>query len=162
MRHSKEFYRNYLRSGRWQEKRLAALDRAGNKCEWRPCEEHLCVENKILCEWRPCEETSRLQVHHLHYENLGREALEDLQVLCDLHHRCAELRKRALCLSCGGFVFFDLHQIPNYIQFYDSMDDSYLTVDDLIELAGDSFSGPFAAHMLCDGCRYVVNKEWKR
>jgi hypothetical protein len=88
--------------------------------------------------------------------------MKDLQVLCDLHHRCAELRKRALCLSCGGFVFFDLHQIPNYIQFYDSMNDSYLTVDDLIELAEDSFSGPFAAHMLCDGCRHVVNKEWKR
>lgn len=72
------WYRRYLKSERWAaiRKRRMALD------GWR------CV----LCG----SETS-LQVHHLTYEMVGREELDDLRTTCepchkDLHERADELR----------------------------------------------------------------------
>jgi len=57
---SKEEY--YL-SPQWRSKRLEKLRQAGNKCEY-------------------CGRVGRLDVHHLHYDNLYNERMSDLQVLC--------------------------------------------------------------------------------
>lgn len=61
-------YLAYLDSPEWQEKRKAALERAGHRCQL-------------------CAGTTRLQVHHNSYANLYREAPQDLTVLCDGCHR---------------------------------------------------------------------------
>lgn len=58
----KEAYSDYLQSGNWKVVRLAALHRAGHKCQI-------------------CNGTEHLEVHHRTYERLGEEAPNDLVVL---------------------------------------------------------------------------------
>ncbi len=79
-------YRKYMQSKAWKEKRQAKLDACSGKCE---------------CEGGCIREAT--QVHHLHYDSLGNEGLDDLQALCpkchmqkskvqnfygDTHYRC--------------------------------------------------------------------------
>jgi hypothetical protein len=61
-------YQTYLRSPEWQKQRLAALKRAGNRCQMDAL--HL----------------GQLHVHHNTYDRLGREKPEDLIVLCENCH----------------------------------------------------------------------------
>ena len=61
-------YRAYIRSSKWQEIRQRALNRAGNRCE-------------------KCQAVGRLDVHHLTYDRLGSELLEDLLVVCEACHK---------------------------------------------------------------------------
>lgn len=60
-------YHEYLQSHQWQRKRNAAFAHYGKKC----------------CR---CQATTRLQVHHRHYNTLFNEAVTDLEVLCDDCH----------------------------------------------------------------------------
>lgn len=60
-------YRDYLRSEHWQKKRKDALHYFGYRCE--------CGAENV-----------RLNVHHIHYESLWKEKLEDLRVLCEQCH----------------------------------------------------------------------------
>lgn len=65
---SREFYDWYISiSPVWYAIRKWALLRAGNRCE-------------------QCGATSMLSVHHLTYNNLGKEHPEDLRVLCQTCH----------------------------------------------------------------------------
>lgn len=64
----KETYAAYLRSGVWKARRIAALERAGDRCQ-------------------VCNSSKRLQVHHRTYERVGREDPGDLVVLCTRCHR---------------------------------------------------------------------------
>ena len=57
-------YREYLRTGHWQAKRKKALKYFGHRC----CG---CGAEDVV-----------LHVHHMHYEDLWREKLEDLRVVC--------------------------------------------------------------------------------
>ncbi len=61
-------YRDYINSRRWKNKRKAKIKESGHFC------------NK-------CGSVRFLQVHHLTYERLGNELLEDLEILCDNCHR---------------------------------------------------------------------------
>ena len=58
-------YRKYMQSKSWKEKRQAKLDARSGKCE---------------CKGGCTREAT--QVHHLHYDSLGNESLDDLQALC--------------------------------------------------------------------------------
>lgn len=60
-------YTTYLQSTAWQERRTGCLLRAGHKCE-------------------ACTGTHRLQAHHLTYERIFNEPLEDLMALCEHCH----------------------------------------------------------------------------
>ena len=62
-------YRKYMQSPAWKEKRQAKLDACSEKCE---------------CEGGCTREAT--QVHHLHYDSLGNESLDDLQALCPKCH----------------------------------------------------------------------------
>lgn len=62
-------YRKYMQSEAWKEKRQAKLDACRGKCE---------------CEGGCTREAT--QVHHLHYDSLGNESLDDLQALCPKCH----------------------------------------------------------------------------
>ena len=62
-------YRKYIQSKTWKEKRQAKLDACSGKCE---------------CEGGCTREAT--QVHHLHYDSLGNESLDDLQALCPKCH----------------------------------------------------------------------------
>jgi len=73
-----DFYSAYLRSPKWALKRKQALARSENKCE-------RCG----LSKW-----TVKLEVHHLTYERLGHEDLDDLQVLCEDCHVFADRERK--------------------------------------------------------------------
>ena len=62
-------YRKYIQSKAWKEKCQAKLDACSGKCE---------------CEGGCTREAT--QVHHLHYDSLGNESLDDLQALCPKCH----------------------------------------------------------------------------
>lgn len=66
-RESQVRYQDYLRSKEWDQRRREALERR-SKC------------------WI-CSSDENLQVHHLTYERLGHEYLEQLETLCDTCHR---------------------------------------------------------------------------
>jgi 5-methylcytosine-specific restriction endonuclease McrA len=85
-------YQKHLTSDYWRHIRRQALQRAGYHCERRPCGNSL-----------------GLQVHHLHYGSLGREALEDVQVLCDACHRQVTALDHK-CRLCGGAAFADAEE----------------------------------------------------
>lgn len=62
-------YKAYMRSSQWKEKRHAKLEACNSKCE---------------CDGGCTREAT--QIHHLHYDTLGNESMEDLQALCPKCH----------------------------------------------------------------------------
>lgn len=60
-------YQQYLLSDEWKEFRKKAFAHYGRKCD-------------------RCQKTTTLQIHHLHYNNIFHEELEDVRVLCKAHH----------------------------------------------------------------------------
>lgn len=63
-------YKAYLKSHKWKTKRLKVLNRAKFRCE-------------------RCKKRQAREIHHLTYENIFNEPLEDLQALCTRCHRQA-------------------------------------------------------------------------
>lgn len=89
------FYKNYLNSQAWKNKKSARLAQAGHQCEFvtthhKPgkTEEIRCTRTRYLC------------VHHNTYERLGQEAASDLDVLCWFHHMIEHLLWKT-CRICG-------------------------------------------------------------
>lgn len=82
-KHSKE-YRKHLRSPEWARIRKQALKRARYRCQF-------CGITRDQARLRG----QHLEVHHTHYENLGREQPEDLVVLCSKCHDVADNQRRA-------------------------------------------------------------------
>ncbi len=62
-------YQKYIRSKEWQTKRQQKLEACNHRCE---------------CEGRCYRKAT--QIHHLHYDTLGNESIEDLQALCPKCH----------------------------------------------------------------------------
>jgi hypothetical protein len=60
-------YQEYLLSKEWKEFRKKAFEHYGRRCS-------------------KCQTTKNLQIHHLHYDNIFNEKLEDVKVLCKKHH----------------------------------------------------------------------------
>lgn len=69
-----EFYKKYMRSEKWQQKKAERLIVDENKC--------------AMCR-RPADKCRNgLQCHHVNYQNLGNEnVLEDLVSLCGSCHK---------------------------------------------------------------------------
>lgn len=76
-------YSEYLLSDAWKYKRREKLIHGGKKCE-------ICGVKK------------RLQIHHLTYERIFKEEMEDLMILCRRHHELVEdLYKRGILVKVG-------------------------------------------------------------
>lgn len=60
-------YRDYLLTEHWQEFRRVALKHHGKKCK-------VCGSKRFL------------HVHHLSYDNLGNESVDDVEILCRYCH----------------------------------------------------------------------------
>ena len=67
-------YLEYLQSDLWKQRRYAALENAGFRCQL-------------------CGETDSLEVHHRTYERLGYERPDDLVVICKGHHWIEHLHR---------------------------------------------------------------------
>jgi len=61
-------YAKYLRTDHWKSFRAKVLDQRGMKCS-------------------ECGIAKKIQVHHLHYRNLGHELMSDVEVLCKTCHQ---------------------------------------------------------------------------
>ncbi len=85
-------YLDYMASPEWQQRRRRALTRAGYQCG---------MAGDGACR-------GPLDVHHKHYKNLGNEGDEDLQVLCRLHHRYADARRKGDWVAAGK-LWLELH-----------------------------------------------------
>ncbi len=81
-------YKTYLESEAWAQKRNKRLGMSNFKCE--------------ACEDGECR--NPLQVHHLTYARIFREEMEDLMVLCKMHHAAAEEMVEKGALSRNGNV----------------------------------------------------------
>lgn len=68
-------YEHYLLSGEWGRKRAERLKRSEGKCE-------------------ACGSTYKVEVHHLTYDRIFHESLEDLIPLCQIHHAIVEAATR--------------------------------------------------------------------
>lgn len=68
----KTFYNWYLKSPQWAAKREAYFNRHGKRCE------------ACFTIYGP------IQLHHMTYENLGRESFADVVALCTKCHREVE------------------------------------------------------------------------
>ena len=62
-------YKKYMRSKEWKAKREEKLEACDHKCE---------------CEGGCYRKAT--QIHHLHYDTLGNESMDDLQALCPKCH----------------------------------------------------------------------------
>lgn len=74
-----KWYEDYLKSDHWQRVRIQKLLKANINDQW----------NVIKCEYKDCGLFVPLQainIHHLHYRTVGKESLEDLQVVCRSCH----------------------------------------------------------------------------
>ena len=67
-RNYKNIYHNYLNTKEWFDKRNLALKFADYKC----------------CR---CSKKENLQTHHLNYNNIGNEYIDDLEVVCSSCHK---------------------------------------------------------------------------
>ncbi len=65
---TKTWYQGYLQSKHWKEFRLIALKHHGDKC----------------CK---CGGDYKISVHHLNYDNVGNESVDDVIVVCDNCHK---------------------------------------------------------------------------
>lgn len=71
-------YLDYLESKEWWDRRKLVLQRAGYRCEH-------------------CGSAGPLEIHHVRYDNLGDEGIDDLIALCrPCHRRAEEPRNRPL------------------------------------------------------------------
>lgn len=79
-------YKRYLHSPHWQELRRQVFERALQNAGSTNL--HGVCERCGYEPWRPC-----LQLHHISYDRVGAERLEDLILLCPNCHR-EETRKQ--------------------------------------------------------------------
>ena len=90
-----EFYRAYINSTAWRQRRAARIAQAGHRCEWVTLVS-VVPENRVRCE-----RTRYLCVHHNTYERLGAERDSDLDVFCWFHHMLEHLLWKK-CATCGA------------------------------------------------------------
>ena len=91
------YKREYLKSDEWKRKRDAVMHRAmqsfmpASPIIRRTVDRYgrvikcIAVERCPICENDGCTNEAK-QVHHLNYERIGEERLEDLQALCPKCH----------------------------------------------------------------------------
>lgn len=73
-------YESYLQSEEWAARRRSVMQRAGGRCEL-------------------CQRAAAVQVHHLHYQSLGAEPLDDLLAVClSCHVWADECRSQNRCV----------------------------------------------------------------
>jgi len=80
-------YIAHLKSKEWAVKRQEKLESVNYSCDRDVGLNYQTGPDGILRRISDCPSDSTLEVHHLRYDNLGNEPLEDLTVLCGFHHK---------------------------------------------------------------------------
>jgi len=87
-------YKTYLQSAEWRLKR----------------EERLKLDRYTCQQCGATAKEYRLEVHHLNYERLGSERMEDLQTLCIVCHPIATSEQRRKKYAKRVFVLSDVQR----------------------------------------------------
>jgi hypothetical protein len=98
-------YDDYInKSPEWQELRYRVLVlRAGDRCE-KMTPDGRCTARATHC-------------HHLTYVRLFHERLEDLQALCEAHHRAEHVwEDNPRCRYCPRRVFADMDEVLGFVE----------------------------------------------
>lgn len=104
----KREYLEYLETPEWHAVRKQALARARYRCE-------------------RCQGCGPLHVHHITYIRIGREYLDDLEVLCENCHRAERLPrniKKRVLEQYGQYRLFDRWQDDDPCVMPDELDDA--------------------------------------
>jgi hypothetical protein len=107
-------YEQHLQSPQWQAIREQKLAEAGYRCEF----DAIDGDEKWIFERDDngrCPATENLEVHHLTYDNLGRERQEDLKVLCIRHHALTHAMT-AVCWRCRELLFESDTDVLDYFR----------------------------------------------
>jgi hypothetical protein len=82
-------YDQAITSAHWFALKDQAMARSGGRCEGRrETGQHYDCEMIT----KRCGAVGPLQMHHKHYRTLGRETLDDVEMLCDSCHRSCVFR----------------------------------------------------------------------
>jgi hypothetical protein len=93
-----ELYAQYISSPEWAQRKRRALFLAQERCQYETVDPYEQVHR--------CPRRRYLAVHHRTYERLGREADDDLEVLCWHHHMVEHLMWQE-CERCKTTLFED-------------------------------------------------------
>jgi len=154
---SREAHRTYLQSPWWSRRRRLRLALAEHQCEFRPTIEDPRMKYERFGE--RCCETQHLEVHHLHYDTLGSELDEDLEVLCRKHHlvRHVEALQCEMCY-CSSVVNCEADAIAIVEWAYETVDPrGAMTLDDVLD--NYSYSQDAGNGRWCDHCVHMWSKD---
>jgi hypothetical protein len=146
---TKAQYAAYRQTPRWQDLVARLHVRARGRCEYQ-----YAIGPLHDTSYERCPATSRLHAHHLTYERLGCEALDDLVLLCLRCHLIAHLLAAA-CMRCGGQALDEKAAVDvvDALARADALDSP-----DVFTLAFDAAS--WIAHWpLCDYCDHMTHKD---
>lgn len=101
-----------------------------------------------------CAETTRLQAHHLFYDRLGHEDLDDLILPC-VHCHIVEHLVGVECARCGDAVIprDDAHALV------DDLGDELLAAPDAFETAFNEARWARSHWPFCDYCADLLDKD---
>lgn len=131
-------YHVYLRSPQWLATRERKLAAAGHRCEFEECASPRDAGIR-------CTETTGLEVHHRHYATVGREADNDLRVLCRLHHLATHLA----AIECE---FCALEPVMDEDEALEIAKDAIANGDDLESIVAD-------IDRTCPSCLDMLGKD---
>ncbi len=104
-RHSPE-YIEYLKSDAWKLKRLSKIQSVGYKCQ-------------------RCNATDKLlQVHHLTYDRLGHERMDDLKVVCLDCHEVEDVERKIQANQRHYSKAMDTYASKKYGEYWHDRRDS--------------------------------------
>ena len=107
---NKAQYQRYLNSPHWRQRREKRVLVAGGRCEFRPDSGNWDRKYGTLYGDR-CNRDTNLEVHHRHYDSIGAEKDEDLEVLCRFHHLVREAVGSLDCPECGDPMQYEEEDI---------------------------------------------------
>jgi hypothetical protein len=144
-----------LRSAGWRARRNLRVAKAGGQCEYRP--PTTFYKGDYLRGDR-CSVTDRLEVHHRHYETLGRETDDDLMLLHLSHHLVLTVLD-AHCEFCGNeLVNHEADALDLVDRAYDEAGcpaDEMALDDVLAALTWLRNTGT----VVCDYCDHMLSKD---
>jgi len=119
---NREEYSQYLWSPSWRLRRKLLIYLAGAKCEKCGCESDVPNVYPVRCN----VQHPLLHVHHKHYDNVGSERPEDVEVLCFVCHGERHPDKPPMkwprglhCFTIGLGLRYRAHEIEYILKTYE-------------------------------------------
>lgn len=114
-----DMYDKYLRSHAWRSRRDAVMLRSGGICEFMIGEDYYNLGGDKYAPI-PTRCTARaVDCHHLTYDRIFNERLEDLRAVCGFHHTVIHVSLKS-CELCGNDVFDGIDDAAWYVKNFET------------------------------------------